>query len=103
MDRVYLDEALSRLASEPGYQPDGWNHTEVKEYRRLVQCARAAKVDSDLRNMRMLRIEPHDDHDPNRARAALSSGRVIGLTFKSSDSPAVAFDLLTPETEPRDE
>jgi hypothetical protein len=97
VDRQYLDEALSRLAEDPGFQPEGWTHTEVKDYRRLANCARAAKVDTDLRNLRMLRIEPSDD-EPSRARATLSSGRVIALNFKSSDGPVV-FELLPPETD----
>lgn len=100
MDRVFVDEALSRLATDPGFLPEGWSHTEVKEYRRLIQCARAAEVDTDLRNMRLLRIEPHDADDPTRARATLNSGRVIGLTFKHAESHgAVVFELLPPETE----
>lgn len=96
--RESLDGALNRLVTDPGFQPDGWTHAEVKEYRRLVQGARAAKVDTDLRNMRLLRIEPHAA-DPAKARATLSSGRVIGLTFKSSDGHVtVVFELLPPET-----
>lgn len=93
MDREYLDETLNRLATDAGYQPRGWNHTEVKEYRRLVQCARAAKVNTDLRKMRMLRIEMQAD-DPTQGRATLTSGRVIGLTFKSNGGhPTVVFEL----------
>ena len=103
MDRVFLDEALRRLANDPEFRPEGWSSTEVKEYRRLVQCARAAKIDSDLRNMRQLRIEPLGSVDPNRAQATLSSGRVIGLTFKGSDThAAVILELFPPEREPRD-
>lgn len=99
VDREYLDEVLSRLVKDAGFQPEGWTHTEVKEYRRLVQGAHAAKVDTDLRNMRLLRIEPHAD-DPAKARATLSSGRVIGLTFKSSGGHvAVVLELLPPETD----
>lgn len=99
MDREYLDGALRRLVTDPGFQPEGWTHTEVKEYRRLVQCARAAKVDTDLRNMRMLRIEMQAD-DPTRGRATLNSGRVIGLTFKSSAGHlTVVFELLPRETD----
>lgn len=97
MDRRYLDEALSRLVEDAGFRPSGWSHAEVKEYRRLVDGAWAAEVDTDLRNMRMLRIERHAD-DPTRAMARLSSGRMIGLIFKSSDGP-VAFELLPPETD----
>ena len=97
MDRQYLDEALGRLAEDPECQPEGWTHAEVKDYRRLVNCARAAKADTDLRNLRMLRIEPSDD-DPSRASATLGSGRVIAVNFKSSDGPVV-FELLPPGTD----
>lgn len=97
MDRQYLDEALGRLAEDPECQPEGWTHAEVKDYRRLVNCARAAKAETDLRNLRMLRIEPSDD-DPSRAIATLGSGRVIALNFKSSDGPVV-FELLPPGTD----
>jgi hypothetical protein len=97
VDREYLDGALSRLVTDAGFQPEDWTHTEVKEYRRLANVARAAKVDTDLRNMRLLRIEPHAD-DTARARATLSSGRVIGLTFKSSTGPVV-LELSPPETD----
>ena len=98
VDREYLDGALSRLVTDAGFRPKGWTHIEVKEYRRLVQCACAAKVVTDLRNMRLLRIEPHAD-DPAKARATLSSGRVIGLTFKSSGGHVtVVLELVPPET-----
>ncbi|MFL6137447.1 MAG: hypothetical protein ACJ74O_06570 [Frankiaceae bacterium] len=97
MDREYLDVALSRLVEDDAYRPEGWSHAEAKEYRRLDYCARAAKIQTDLRNLRMLRVEPHGD-DPAKARATLSSGRVIGLNFKSVEGPVV-FELLSPETE----
>jgi hypothetical protein len=99
VDREYLDGALARLVTDAGFQPEGWTLTEVKEYRRLVQGARAAKVDTDRRHMRLLRIEHHAD-DPAKARATLSSGRVIGLTFKSSDGQfTVVLELLPRETD----
>jgi hypothetical protein len=98
VDREFLDEVLIRLATDPGFMPKGWTQSEVREYRRLVQGARAAKVDTDLRNMRLLRLEPHPD-DPCKARAPLSSGRTIGLTFKSSDGHVtVVLELLPRET-----
>jgi hypothetical protein len=97
MDREYLDGALSRLVEDATFRPEGWSHAEAKEYRRLDYCARAAKIDTDLRNLRMLRIEPRAD-DPARVRATLSSGRVIGLNFKSVEGPVV-FELLPPETD----
>ena len=100
MEREYLDEDLRRLATEPGFQPAGWGVSELAEFHRLVQCARAAYLDTDLRNMRVLRIKPDASGDPSRARATLTSGRVIDLTFKNVESEgAVVFGFLTPETE----
>lgn len=100
MDREYLDEDLRRLATDFGYRPKGpkgWSTREISDFRVLVQCARAARFDTDLRNMRMLRIES-DGTDPNRARATLSSGRIVDLMFKNADSHGVVvFDLLTTE------
>jgi hypothetical protein len=98
VEREYLEEELRRLATQPAFQPFGWSDRDVAEFHRLVQCARAAYVATDLRNMRVLRIEPGDSGDPNRARASLSSGRVIDLTFKSSEShSSVVFKLSTPK------
>lgn len=102
VNREYLSEELHRLVEDAGYRPSGWSAPEISDFRVLVQCARAAQVAADLRNMRMLRIEPDDTGDPNGSRATLSSGRVIELTFKDSDGHgAVAFELLTPEMEPQ--
>lgn len=100
VEREYLDETLRRLATEPDFRPTSWGAQEIAELHRLVQCARAAYIDTDLRNMRVLRISPDANGMPNRARATLSSGREIGVTFKNSDSyGAVVFELLTPEME----
>ena len=68
VDRESLDEALARLVTDAGFQPEGWTHTEVKEYRRLVQGARAAKVDTDLRHMRLLRMSATPTIPPRRGR-----------------------------------
>lgn len=100
VDREYMDEELHRLATDPVFRPKGWSAREVSDFRVLVQCARAARLDTDLRNSRMLRIQPDDTRDPHRARATLSSGRVINLTFKNTESHgAVVFEFLTPEME----
>jgi hypothetical protein len=100
VEREYLDEELRCLATDHEFQPSGWSGQELREFHRLVQCARAAHVDDDMRNMRLLRIEPHESGDPARALATLSSGRTIDLTFKNIDSHgAVVLGLLTPETE----
>ncbi len=96
-DTVTKQLAVLGVPLDGGFQPEGWTHTEVKEYRRLANGARAAKVDTDLRNMRLLRIELYAD-DPAKARVTLSSGRVIGLTFKSSNRPVV-LELSSPETD----
>lgn len=97
MDREYLDGVLSRLADDAAFRPEGWSQAEAREYRRLDYCARAAKIHTDLRNLRMLSIELRAD-DPARARATLSSGRVIGLNFKSVQGPVV-FELFFPDTD----
>lgn len=97
MDREYLDAALHCLVKDAAFRPVGWSYAEAKEYRRLDYCARASRIRTDLQNLRMLRIEPRAD-DPARARATLSSGRVIGLNFKSVEGPVV-FELLPLETD----
>jgi hypothetical protein len=100
VQREYSDEGLRRLALDPEFRPAGWTDREISEFHRLVQCARAAHVETDLRNMRLLRIEPDYSGDPTRARATLSSGRIIDLTFKTSaDHGAVVFGVLAVEME----
>ncbi len=94
MDRSYLDEELRRVATDPTSRPEGWSDSEIADFRLLVQCARAARVHTDLRNTRLLGIEPSGPDDPDRAQATLTSGRVIGLTFKGDGSAgAVLFNL----------
>jgi hypothetical protein len=98
VDREYLDEALRRIATDAAYQPQDWNDREIADFRLLVQCARAARLDTDLRNTRMLGIEPEGTGDEDRARATLTSGRVVYLTFKNTESQgSVLFDLVNPE------
>ncbi|OPX11792.1 hypothetical protein B1790_06415 [Mycobacterium sp. AT1] len=102
VEQDYLDEGLRRLATDPGFRPAGWSNREIREFHRLIQCVRAAHVETDLRNMRLLRIEPDHSGDPTRARATLSSGRVIDLTFKISDNHgAVVFGVLAVQMEPQ--
>lgn len=84
MEREYLDEDLRRLATDPGFRPAGWSGAEIRKFHLLVQCVRAAHVESDLRNMRVLRIKSVDSSDPTRARAMLGSSRAIDLMFKHS-------------------
>lgn len=96
VERQYSHEDLHRLATELDLPPQGWSPAEVADFRILDQCARAARLDTDLRNMRMLRIGPHPAGEPNRARATLSSGRVLDLIFRNIDGHwAVAFELMT--------
>lgn len=100
VEREYLDEELRRLATQPAFRPVGWSDRDVYEFHRLVQCARAAYVAADLRNMRALRIKSGDSDDPGTARASLSSGRTIDLSFKNSESHCVVvFELSTSETD----
>lgn len=100
VDREYADEELYRLSTDAGFRPDGWSDREISDFRVLDQCARAARLDADLRNTRMLRIEPSRGGDPNRVWAALSSGRGIELIFKNTEGQGVVFlKLLDPETE----
>lgn len=95
-----MDEELRRLATDPEFRPTGWSGQELRDFHRLVQCARAAHVEDDLRNMRLLQIAPDSAGDPARAQATLSSGRTIDLTFKSTDSHGVVvLGILTPETD----
>lgn len=102
MEQDYLDEGLRRLATDPGFRPAGWTDREIRDFHRLIQCVRAAYVERDLRNMRLLRIEPHISGDPSRAWATLSSGRVIDLTFRYSGSHGtVVFGVLAVEMEPQ--
>jgi hypothetical protein len=99
--REYADEELQRLSTDAEFRPAGWSDREISDFRILDQCARAARLDTDLLNSRMLRIEPGKHEDPNRARASLSSGRGIGLVFKNTeDDGVVLFELLDAETEP---
>ncbi|MFF3182065.1 hypothetical protein ACFYVD_19910 [Rhodococcus pyridinivorans] len=96
----YVDGVLQRLALEADYRPAGWRPKEIADFHLLVQCAWAAKVDTDLRNMRLLRLRPHPGGGPETVLAPLGESRQITLTFKTLTSHmAVTFELLTPETE----
>lgn len=98
VEREYLDEELRRLAARPEFRPAGWGDQDIQEFRRLVQCARAAHVEKDLLSMRLLRIQPDDSGDPSKAQAILSSGRAIDLMFKNADSyGVVVIGVLTAE------
>ncbi|RFZ34011.1 hypothetical protein DAVIS_04840 [Mycobacterium marinum] len=102
VEREYSDEGLRRLALNPEFRPADWTDREIRDFHRLIQCARAAHVETDLRNMRLLRIEPDHSGDPTRAQATLSSGRIIDLAFKNSENHgAVVFGVLAVEMEPQ--
>ncbi len=93
---------MRRLATDPGVRPAGWDDHEIRDFYCLIQCVRAAYVETDLRNMRLLRIEPHDSGDPTRAWATLGSDRVIDLTFKySGNHVTVVFGVVAVEMEPQ--
>ena len=92
----FLDEALRRLTAEPGYCLEGWDVAEVRHFRLVAQCARAAKAADDLRAMRILRIQSHADDPPGASSIQLSPRRRLLLTFKSDDTPSTAvFSILS--------
>lgn len=99
MDRVYADVGLQRLSTDAGFRPDGWTDREISDFRDLDQCIWAAVTDTDLRNCRMLHIEPSRNGDSNAVRAELSSGRGISLTFKNTEGQGVVFVKSDVETE----
>ena len=94
MDREYLDEVLRRLAIDVGYRPEGWDDVEIADFRLLVQCARAARAEADLRNLRVLRLRS-EAGCPKLARVRLSSSREVVLRFKDCGGrAAVALELV---------
>lgn len=96
VERQYGHEDLQRLATDAAFCPDGWTVAEAAAFRLLDQCARAARLDTDLRNTRALRIAPHPCGDPDRACATLSTARVLDLTFRGTDGHgAVSVNLMT--------
>lgn len=96
MERQYGHDDLQRLAADAAFRPDGWTVAEAAAFRLLDQCARAARLDTDLRNTRALRIAPHPCGDPDRGCATLSAARVLDLTFHGTDGHrAVTVDLMT--------
>ncbi|MDV7199581.1 hypothetical protein R4172_18725 [Rhodococcus kroppenstedtii] len=102
MVQDYSNEELRRLAADRSFRPAGWSDRDIRDFHRLVQCARAAYVETDLRNMHSLRIAPHECGDPNRATATVGSGRVIDLTFRhSEDHVTVVLGVVAAEMEPQ--
>lgn len=100
MDRQYVDGVLQRLALDAEFQPAGWTSEEIRDFHLLDQCARAAKADTDLRNMRLLRLRPHPGGSTGAVLAPLGENRWIILAFKVSDSHmTVTYELLISETE----
>lgn len=100
MDREYKSDVLLRLATDPRADVAGWGDDDRSDLLLLVQCARAARLDADLRNTRMLRIRPDGSGAPDRAQATLRTGRRIDLTFKNNEDHAtVVFDLPADEVD----
>ena len=96
----FLDEALRRLTTEPGYHPDGWDPAEVRHLRLVAQCAQAAVVASDLQAMRILRLQPHADDPPGTSSVQLSARRRMIIAFKNDGAAATAvFSVFSKEME----
>lgn len=96
----FLDEALRRLTTEPGYRPDGWDAAEVRHVRLVAQCAQAAEDAGDLRAMRILRLQPHADDPPGTSSVQLNPCRRMTIAFKNAGAPATAvFSVLSKEME----
>ena len=94
----FLDQALRRLATEPGFRPAGWDEAEISHFRLVAQCAQAAKAEGDLRAMRILRFQACPDTQPITSSIQLSPRRRLVLTFKNDDTPATAvFSVLSVE------
>ena len=97
----FLDRTLRRLATEPGYRPPGWGEAEIDHFRLVAQCAQAAKVEGDLRTMRILRCQACLDGPPGTSSIQLSPRRRLLLTFKNDDAPATAvLSVLLIEVSP---
>jgi hypothetical protein len=104
VERQYGDAVLRRLATDVDFYPPGWGDREIADLRLLAQCARAATMRDDLKNMRLFHLEPDVNGDGDVVRATLGSGLELLLTFNGADDhDAVVFAFPTDRTEPRDE
>lgn len=98
MDRQYADVVLRRLVSDADFRPPGWGDREIANLRLLAQCARAATVRDDLKNTRLLGLEPLDG-DGDSVRATLGAGLEVLLTFEGAGGhDAVVFALPRAES-----
>ncbi len=102
MHLEFLDEGLRRLLDEPGYRPAGWSDAEIEHFCLVVQCADAARVHTDLLNMRLLGLQTDPHGAPDASWTRLGPHRQLTVTFKSGSSPMTAvFDLSAAETAAR--
>lgn len=97
MQLEYLDGDLRRLAADPAFSPEGWSGDEIRHFLFVAQCAEAATCESDLFNLRILRLRR--DPEGSTAWVLLSPQRRLVITFRAtSDAPAIALlDLSTTE------
>jgi len=94
----FMDHALRRLVREAGFRPSGWDEEEISHFRLVAQCAQAAKVESDLNALRVLRLEACPDDQPGPSSIRLSSRQRLLVTFKSDDAPVTAvFSVMSVE------
>ncbi|WP_129590432.1 hypothetical protein [Cryobacterium aureum] len=94
MELELLDADLRRLAREPGYRPNGWGASEIRQFFLVTQCAVAAKVEGDLYAMRMLRLRPHPEK-PRMSTVQLGAQHRLTITFNDENSPIVARFTVT--------
>jgi hypothetical protein len=95
-----LDDELRRLIGEAGYRPAGWADAEIRHLLLLAQCAGAAKTQSDLHSLRVLRFRIHPDDAPGTSSVQLSAGRRVTIIFKADSIPMTAvLDVLSSGTE----
>jgi proteic killer suppression protein len=98
----YLDDALRRLATEPGHRQVGWSAHAVRAFREAIQCVDAAKSDVDLRALRSLRMRPRPDLKPGAWVIDLDDVLALVLAFKTEGRSATAvLDVLNGNREGR--
>lgn len=95
----YLDDVLERIATDAGYEPAGWEASEVIHFRLIAQCADAAVAERDLRTLRLLRLR--SGAVDTVTSVSLSATRVLTIKFEPTAPMTAVFDVLTVETEMR--
>jgi hypothetical protein len=94
----FLDQTLRRLAAEEDFFPAGWDGAEIRHFRLVAQCVRAAKVEGDLHATRILRLRAHHDGEPGTSLVQLSASRWLVIAFKNDSTSATAvFSVSPPE------